>query len=119
LKPDATGGYARAITVGPLRLSEENGVNPLDVARRLARGVPGEGEVCDTCGSRIAGPVTVLDIPMTRSDIADFLGLTLETVSRTLTAFRRRGWMRESAHGRIERLRRDALTELTDGIGET
>lgn len=57
----------------------------------------------------------VLDMPMTRGDIADFLGLTLETVSRTLTAFRRRGWMREPAHGRVEILRREALTELTDG----
>jgi CRP/FNR family transcriptional regulator len=58
---------------------------------------------------------TVLDMPMTRSDIGDFLGLTLETVSRTLTAFRRRGWVREPGHGRIEILRRAQLIELTDG----
>jgi CRP/FNR family transcriptional regulator len=70
-------------------------------------------------GRRRSQPRTVLDMPMTRSDIADFLGLTIETVSRTLTAFRRRGWVREPAHGRIELLRRDALTELTDGIAET
>lgn len=57
----------------------------------------------------------VLDMPMTRADIADFLGLTLETVSRTLTAFRRRGWVREPAHGRIELLRREQLLELTEG----
>ena len=91
----------------------------MDSVHRLARGVPGEDEVCETCGSRIAGPGAVLDMPMTRSDIADFLGLTLETVSRTLTAFRRRGWVREPAHGPIELLRRDTLTELTDGIAET
>jgi len=60
----------------------------------------------------------VLEMPMTRSDIADFLGLTLETVSRTLTAFRRRGWVREPAHGRMEILKRDQLTELTDGSAD-
>jgi len=32
-----------------------------------------------------------LDIPMTRVDIGDYLGLTIETVSRTLTKLRRSG----------------------------
>lgn len=33
----------------------------------------------------------VVDVPMTRTDIADFLGLTVETVSRTISELKRQG----------------------------
>ena len=36
-------------------------MNPLEVARRLARSVPGDNEVCGTCGSHIAGLCRPLD----------------------------------------------------------
>jgi CRP/FNR family transcriptional regulator, anaerobic regulatory protein len=58
---------------------------------------------------------TLLEMPMTRADIADFLGLTLETVSRSLTAFRKRGWIREPAHQRMELLNLEALSALAEG----
>ena len=64
-------------------------------------------------------PRQVLDMPMTRADIADFLGLTLETVSRSLTAFRKRGWIREPVHHRVELLNIPAITALAEGTADS
>ena len=42
------------------------------------------------------------DLPLTRSDIADFLGLTIETVSRNMTKLRKEGVIRVSNNRHIE-----------------
>jgi len=48
---------------------------------------------------RSAGrPATLIELPMTRLDMADYLGLTLETVSRTMTSLASRGII--TANGR-------------------
>lgn len=47
-----------------------------------------------------AGP-TSYDLPLTRADIADFLGLTIETVSRQLTRLRAEGVIRIENHRHI------------------
>ena len=41
--------------------------------------------------ARIKGPSVTIQLPMQRIDMADYLGLTIETVSRTLTKLARDG----------------------------
>jgi CRP/FNR family nitrogen fixation transcriptional regulator len=43
--------------------------------------------------SRLTAP-DVMVLPMTRRDISDYLGLTVETVSRALSAFQRKGYLK-------------------------
>ena len=49
---------------------------------------------------RISSDDEHVELPMQRSDIADHLGLTIETVSRTLTCFARQGLIRLQAGSR-------------------
>jgi CRP/FNR family transcriptional regulator len=44
---------------------------------------------------------TEIDVPMTRADIADYLGLTVETVSRTFTALREEGLIETPTPNRV------------------
>ena len=55
-----------------------------------------------------------LDLPMSRNDIADYLGLTIETVSRTLSALKRDGVIGIPSPHRIELLDRGALDAASE-----
>ena len=50
-----------------------------------------------------------LDVPMSRNDIADYLGLTIETVCRVLSAFKKDGAITIPSPHRIELCDRDIL----------
>jgi CRP/FNR family transcriptional regulator, nitrogen fixation regulation protein len=54
----------------------------------------------------------VLDLPMSRNDIADYLGLTIETVCRVLSAFKRNGTIDIPSPHRIELRDRAALAAI-------
>ena len=56
-----------------------------------------------------AAPVRYVDLPMSRSDIADYLGLTKETVSRVLAQLKTKRLIRLEALDRIEILDRAGL----------
>jgi CRP-like cAMP-binding protein len=55
------------------------------------------------------------DLPMNRSDVADYLGLTIETVSRLVTRLRSLGIIDTPDAHRIVILKRDALEDLSSG----
>jgi CRP/FNR family transcriptional regulator len=57
------------------------------------------------------------DLPMNRLDVADYLGLTKETVSRMLAELRSRNLIRLASQDRIEVLDRAGLMEMAEGFG--
>jgi CRP/FNR family nitrogen fixation transcriptional regulator len=56
-----------------------------------------------------------LDLPMSRNDIADYLGLTIETVCRVMSGFRRSGAIGIPTPHRIELRDRAALAAIGEG----
>ena len=66
---------------------------------------------------RLSGrPKRTIELPMSRSDIADYLGLTKETVSRVLAVLKNRRSVRLAQLNLVEVLDRDALTTIAQGL---
>ena len=57
----------------------------------------------------------VLELPMTRTDIGDFLGLTVETVSRTFTKLRALGLIELVHSSEVKLVDIEALEGIADG----
>lgn len=62
-----------------------------------------------------AHPRQSIWLPMRRSDIANHLGLTLETVSRLFSAFTRKGLIRHATRHSVEIADHKALLQLASG----
>lgn len=61
------------------------------------------------------GALALVPLPMNRSDIADFLGLTIETVSRTLTGMKREGLIALPDVNHVAIRRYDLLLRIAEG----
>ena len=62
---------------------------------------------------RLGDPVF---LPMSRNDIADYLGLTTETVSRTVTLLKKQGLIELLDDKQIRLSRLSALREIAEGF---
>lgn len=65
--------------------------------------------------ARLGKPADVTELPMSRADIGDYLGLTIETVSRTFTQFRNEKLV-ELVPGGARLKNRQSLSELSEGF---
>jgi CRP/FNR family transcriptional regulator len=66
--------------------------------------------------ARHGRPSDPVSLPMSRGDIADYLGLTIETISRTLTRLRKQGLIEllDEKHVRLSKL--SELREIAEGF---
>jgi CRP/FNR family transcriptional regulator len=66
-----------------------------------------------SCGKNLS---TNIEIPMTRLDMADYLGLTIETVSRTVTSLIGRGIITQSGRHDISIKKLDTMMRLAGHV---
>lgn len=94
--------YAHALLLGRKKSTEKVATALLDLADQFARNSGGQ--------MRPSFPLYLM-----RSELADWLGLTLETVSRCINEFKRNGLISFERTDRITIREREALRILADG----
>ncbi|PAV28744.1 Crp/Fnr family transcriptional regulator [Virgibacillus profundi] len=55
-------------------------------------------------------------LPMSKKDLASYLGTTQETVSRRLSSFQTNGWIEQKGHRNIKIMDKDALSAIADEV---
>ncbi len=106
-RPDQGGGLWR-LALRDLQRSQEHvlTLGRRSASERLASFLIDLAERLDAAGE--------FALPMSRQDIADYLGLTIETVSRTLTQLQADGLVRLNGVRRVRLPRPAALAELCE-----
>lgn len=61
-------------------------------------------------------PGNPVSLPMTRSDLGDYLGLTTESVSRTMTLLKTGGLIRLEAANQVHLIEIEKLEDMTEGF---
>ena len=70
--------------------------------------------ICTFLLSRAGSAAGTVELPMSRTDIADYLGLTIETVSRTLSQLRSAGLIRMQGLNSIELADPERLYDMAE-----
>ncbi|HXV26045.1 MAG TPA: helix-turn-helix domain-containing protein [Alphaproteobacteria bacterium] len=70
--------------------------------------------ICSFLLERQRGAAPEIELPMSRTDIADYLGLTIETVSRTLSQLRAEGLIRMPTLHNLQLSNPDRLCDLAE-----
>lgn len=70
----------------------------------------------DACGQPLKLANATLTLPLSRTDLADYLGLTIETVSRSLSSLKKDGLIEIPNTHEIVLLRPQALADIADAV---
>lgn len=102
---ELTAAQDQMLLLGRKTASEKLASFLLSLARRMA-----------PCGAGNHDITEPIPVPMSRSDIADYLGLTVETVSRTLSRLKKTGHIVIADAHHITIARPDALRDIAEGF---
>ena len=83
------------------------------VERRIALNLV---KLAGKIGIREADGKILIDIPLSRQDIADMAGTTIETAIRTMSKFQKEGWV-ETVGGKIRLLKPHRMVLISEDIG--
>ena len=99
-------GQLVSIAIGELEAAQNQ---ILLLGRKTAR-----ERVCSFLLERAASKQNKVELPMSRTDIADYLGLTIETVSRTFSQLRSEGLVHMACSNTLELTDLERLSEMAD-----